>query len=81
VHWAECEEVFFNQPLIVAEDQKHSQHEPRYYLLGETDVGRQIFVVFTVRNKLIRVISARDMSKKERSAYEDAKKKGLQESA
>ncbi len=65
----ECEQVFFNKPLVAQDDIKHSQKEVRYYVLGQTDKKRLLFVVFTIRNKLIRVISARDMSKKERKAY------------
>lgn len=65
----ECEEIFFNEPLIAAHDISHSEHEDRYYALGKTNNGRLLFVVFTIRNKKIRVISARDMSIKERSWY------------
>jgi uncharacterized protein len=65
----ECEEVFFNQPLVLARDEKHSQTEERYYALGRTENDRHLFVVFTVRGKKIRVISARDMNKKERGIY------------
>jgi uncharacterized DUF497 family protein len=67
---AECEQVFFNQPLIAAPDVAHSGQEARFYLLGQTDAGRLLFVVFTLRSTLIRVISARDMSRKERKVYE-----------
>lgn len=66
----ELEQVFFNQPLLLADDTKHSKKENRYYALGKTDAGRLLFVVLTVRRKLIRVISARDMSRKERKVYE-----------
>ncbi len=66
---SECEEVFFNHPLIVGDDARHSEEEPRYYTLGRTDGGRCPFVVFTVREDRIRVISARDMSGKERKVY------------
>jgi len=65
----ECEQVFFNKPLITGSDEKHSQKEVRFYALGQTDTGRLLFVVFTVRENLIRVISARDMNKKERKVY------------
>ncbi len=70
---AECEQAFFNQPLVVAEDEQHSQEEPRYYALGQTDAGRRLFVVFTIRGDLVRVISARDMSTRERRVYDGAK--------
>lgn len=66
----ECEEVFFNQPLLILPDVRHSQTELRYYALGQTNSGRNLFVVFTLRDSLIRVISARDMSRKEREIYE-----------
>jgi uncharacterized DUF497 family protein len=66
---AECEQIFFNEPLVVVADAKHSQLEDRYYALGRTSAGRRLFVVFTMRGALVRVISARDMSRKERRAY------------
>ena len=65
----ECEQVFFNQPLLIGNDEKHSKMEKRYYTLGQTDDGRRLFIVCTVRENLIRIISARDMSKKEREVY------------
>jgi hypothetical protein len=68
----ECEQVFFNQPLITAPDEKHSFEEARYYALGKTDTSRLLFVVFAIRGKLIRVISARDMSRRERRVFEEA---------
>lgn len=67
---AECEQIFFNRPLVVAEDVGHSQAEGRSYALGQTDAGRLLLVVFTFRRNLVRVISARGMSKKERKEYE-----------
>ncbi|MCD6149905.1 BrnT family toxin [bacterium] len=70
----ECEEVFFNQPLLVYFDRKHSRKEARYYVLGQTSLKRLLFLVFTIRNRKIRIISARDMSRKERQIYEKAKK-------
>jgi uncharacterized protein len=70
VDFRECEEVFFNQPLLISEDIKHSFKEKRYHVLGRSDTNRMIFLVFTIRNNKIRVISARDQSKKERIVYE-----------
>jgi len=67
----ECEQVFFNQPLIAAPDEKHSSKEPRFFALGQTDGARLLFIVFTIRSKLIRVISARDMNRRERKQYEE----------
>ena len=66
----ECEQVFFNRPILLQDDVTHSQTEKRYYVLGRTDDFRELFIVFTIRNNLIRVISARDMSKKERQIYD-----------
>ena len=66
---AECEEVFLNEPLMVARDEKHSEGETRFYALGRTNALRRLFVVFTARGALIRVISARDMNRNERRAY------------
>ena len=65
----ECEEVFFNKPLLVVSDTKHSQNEIRYHALGKTNQDRMLFLAFTVRSDKIRVISARDMNRKERSIY------------
>lgn len=65
----ECEELFFNLPLIIALDPKHSTTEQRYYALGRTDADRWLFIAFTVRNNLIRVISAREMNERETKKY------------
>jgi len=65
----ECEQIFFNQPLVVTDDSKHSQKENRFYALGRTDTHRLLFIVFTIRNQHIRTISARNMSRKERRMY------------
>ncbi len=67
---SECEQIFFNRPLVNGKDLKHSKQESRYHALGHTDDGRRLFVVFTIRNNLIRVISARNMNQKERKVYE-----------
>jgi uncharacterized DUF497 family protein len=74
VNQAEAEQVFFNSPLLVLPDSKHSELEPRFHALGHTHEGRQLHLTFTLRNKeqLIRVISARDMHRKERAIYEQA---------
>ncbi len=69
VSQSECEQVFFNLPLLAGDDKKHSSKELRYYSLGRTDEGRYLFVIFTVRVNRIRVISARGMSRKEKREY------------
>ena len=66
---SECEQIFFNQPLLIGNNEIHSKTEIRYYALGKTDDERKLFIVLTIREKLICVISARDMSKKEREVY------------
>lgn len=68
----ESEELFFNLPLIVVADIKHSELEERFFALGQTNDGRLLFISFTVRLNKIRVISARDMSQKERERYAQA---------
>jgi len=70
VSTGECEEVFFNFPLLLQDDTGHSQAEPRFLVLGQTTAGRYLFIAFTIRQKKFRVISARDMSQKERVSYE-----------
>lgn len=67
----ECEQVLFNTPIVTGDDILHSQIEKRWFLLGKTDSNRKLFIVFTIRKNLIRVISARDMSKKERGIYDE----------
>jgi uncharacterized DUF497 family protein len=69
---SECEQIFFNRPLVTSSDPQHSAEEVRFFALGHTDGGRLLFVVFTVRKQRIRVISARDMSRKERKVYEQS---------
>lgn len=71
VNFKECEEVFFNQPLFVNFDEKHStEEEKRFQALGQTNQGRKLFITFTVRKNKVRVISARDQNKKERKKHE-----------
>lgn len=66
----EAEEVFINQPLIVVEDKKHSKDEQRFHALGRSNVSRYLFLSFTIRKQQIRIISIRDMNKKEKKIYE-----------
>jgi uncharacterized DUF497 family protein len=70
VSQGECEQVFFQRPLRIARDTAHSHGERRYAVLGQTAVGRRLTLVITIRGTLIRVISARDMSRRERRLYE-----------
>lgn len=71
----ECEEVFYNRPLVIRSDLRHSETEKRYFALGGTDENRWLFVAFTMRGSLIRPISYRDMTPKEKRIYEQFKKK------
>ena len=72
----ECEEVFFNLPLVLGPDEGHSAKEERHYVLGQTNADRRLFVAFTMRGTSIRVISARDMTRKERRAYHETEETG-----
>lgn len=70
---AEAEEVFFHTPVLLLEDARHSERERRFLAHGVTNGGRLLTAAFTVRGNLIRVISVRDMSRKERRSYEKAR--------
>lgn len=72
----EAEDLFFNQPLVVRSDARHSAREKRYYALGQTTAGRRLFVVFTIRSSRLRVISIRDMNRKENEFYAKREKEG-----
>ena len=74
VSMAEAEQVFFNAPLLLLEDARHSQQELRLHALGKTAAARALHISFTLRlsGQLIRVISARDMHRKERGIYDQA---------
>jgi uncharacterized protein len=67
---SECEQVFFNQPFVSGSDVHHSQDETRFYALGKTDARRRLFLVYTIRKHLVRVISARDMNRNEKKEYD-----------
>ena len=74
VSMAEAEQLFFNAPLLLLDDAAHSQQEYRLHALGKTNEGRTLHITLTLResNTLIRVISARDMHRKERAIYDKA---------
>jgi uncharacterized DUF497 family protein len=65
----EAEDIFFQEPLVIRGDTHHSKREKRYYALGRTEVGRMLFVAFTIRRQRIRIISARDMNRNESEIY------------
>ena len=66
----ECEEVFSDKHKVIKEDTSHSKDEKRYIMLGVTKRGRLLYVVFTIREEAVRVISARTINKKEIKLYE-----------
>ena len=71
----EAEDVFFNELLIARSDLRHSKREKRYYALGQTASDWRLFVSFTIRHKLIRVISVRDINHKEQEIYDKHEKR------
>lgn len=71
----EAEEAFMNAPILILPDEEHSGVEKRKLLLGIANNNRRLSVVFTIRGNKIRIISARDMSKKERRFCEETTKK------
>jgi uncharacterized protein len=74
----EAEQVFLNRPLLLIADEKHSGSEPRFHALGQSSAGRLLHLTFTLRdsNRLVRVISARPMHRKERIAYAQSSEAG-----
>ena len=75
VHHLECEEIFFNEPIVTKVEKKGVSQKKRVSALGVTNEGRFLFVVFIIRRGKIRVVSARDMDKKERKIYHEKIKK------
>jgi uncharacterized DUF497 family protein len=75
VRQAEVEQALLNRPVVLAPDLKHSRTEPRFFALGRTDAGRHLAIVFTTRGALVRVISARPMSRAERRVYDQSETK------
>ena len=71
----EAEEVFSNEPFFISEDPEHSKRELRFQALGKTNNEKLLFLSFTIRKNKVRIISARDMSRKERRVYEEKAEK------
>lgn len=67
----ECEEIFFDPNKEIQKDILHSMDEERYVLIGQTKQRRLLYIIFTIRKDKVRVISARDINKKERKLYEE----------
>ncbi len=76
--WQECEDIFFNKPLLVHPDVRHSGAEDRFQALGHSNNGKLLFISFTLRKDKIRVISAREMNRKERKIYNEQKEKNTE---
>ena len=76
----QCEQAFFVEPFVAEFGDKHSTKEGRWQALGQTTSGRGLFLVFTVRGTLIRVIAARDMNRKERKRYGEIKARAEEDS-
>ena len=72
VEYWECEEVFFDQKKVQSKDMIHSGDEERFIVLGKTKKERLLCLVFTIRSGKVRIISARDINKKEVYLYEKA---------
>ena len=68
----ESEEVFFDEHSRIFKDVLHSQHEERLRIIGKTQQGRLLFIVFTKRGDKVRIISARDTNRNEEKLYEEA---------
>ena len=71
----ECEEIFYNVPIIINFDERMSSNEDRYIALGRTNADRRLFLAFAYRHDLIRVISARDMTRSDERKYEEKAKR------
>lgn len=70
VDYKECEQVFFNKPIIVNDDKTHSQKEQRFRIYGRTNKNRRLMVIYIIRENKIRVISSRDQSRQERKEFQ-----------
>ncbi|HRN70130.1 MAG TPA: BrnT family toxin [Candidatus Woesebacteria bacterium] len=69
----EAEEIFYNELTFVIPDEKHSEIEQRHSVKGTTQKGIKLTVIITIRKEKVRIISARDMNKRERREYEKIK--------
>ncbi|HUK58981.1 MAG TPA: BrnT family toxin [Stellaceae bacterium] len=68
---SEAEQVFLAERVLIIADERHSASASRYHALGQTEDARWLHISFTMRGNRVRVISARDMNRKERTLYED----------
>ena len=70
VETKESEEAFFDTKKVMYKDVLHSTKEERFILLGKTKLKRLLYIVFTYRKQNVRIISARNINKKEVHLYE-----------
>ena len=73
VSQVKAEEIFFYTPVLLVDDAKHSVGEQRFIIYGSTKDARRLTAAFTLRDSRVRIISVRDMSRKERRVYENAR--------
>jgi uncharacterized DUF497 family protein len=71
VSFDEAATVFRNPLAKVLPDPTHSQGEERAIMIGHSEGGRLLLVVFMQREDRIRIISAREVSRRERREYEE----------
>lgn len=74
VRFEEAMTAFDDPYAYLTLDAEHSLSELREWLIGISDRGRVLVVVFTKRGKLFRIISARLANKKERKFYENIRR-------
>ena len=67
----EAEEAFFDPHKRLLGPTLHGERETRHVLIGHTTGQRLLCVVFTIRGHTVRVISARNAHRRERSFYEE----------
>lgn len=70
----EAESIFTNEESVILPDEKHSFVEKRLAIFGRSELDRHLYVIFTVRGKKIRIISARRMHREEVEKYAKNKK-------
>ncbi len=71
VSFKEAQTVFDDPLYVDFYDPDHSDDEERYLIVGQSSRGRLLIVSYTERGDSIRLISARELTRTERSAYEE----------
>jgi len=71
VSFDEAQTVFTDEYSITIPDVEHSHTEERLIIIGVSNKNRLLVVTYTERGKMIRLISARQATPKERHAYEE----------